>query len=198
MNGFEFFAAIIDSLAWPAALFGMLFLFRRQVAALLPYMERLRYKDFELEFRESVHQLAEESKDLMDELKEEKPIEEGPLDFTDCLYQLSEISPRAAILEAWLNVEANAVAALRARKIAPEEIGKIVPLKIARMLQKTQTLGQDEMEIFHKLRSLRNRAVHLGEVNLDPIDVAEYIDLALFLTRRLRMSSHPSRINNDC
>jgi|GEM_PF-5664219 len=58
MNWLEFISSIIESLAWPAALFGILFLFRAKAAALLPYIGKLRYKEFELEFRESMRELS--------------------------------------------------------------------------------------------------------------------------------------------
>lgn len=195
MNGLEFIASIIDSLAWPASLFGVLFLFRAKVAELIPYIGKLKYKEFELEFRESMRELGAEAKALEGEASKE-PLEDPSV--ADQLYSLAELSPRAAILEAWLNVESHAAMALRSRGIATdEEIRKLAPMRLARLIESAAALNDEEMKIFHKLRELRNRAVHLGDPDLSAQDVAEYIDLSFFLMRQFRKSVHPAEVARD-
>ena len=195
MNGLEFIASIIDSLAWPASLFGVIFLFRARVAELIPFIGKLKYKEFELEFRESMRELGAEAKALEGEGAEEPP--EDP-SVADQLYALAELSPRAAILEAWLNVESHAAMALRSRGIATdEELRKLAPMRLARLIESTTALNDEELKIFHKLRELRNQAVHLGDPDLSAHDVAEYIDLSFFLMRQFRKSVHPARVASD-
>lgn len=195
MNGLEFLASIINSLAWPASLFGVIFLFRGKVAELIPYIGKLKYKEFELEFRESMRELGAEAKEL-ENVESQEPIEVP--DEADQLYALAEISPRAAILESWLRVESHAVMALRARDVASdEEMRKLTPMRLARLVESTNALSDEELKIFHKLRELRNRAVHLGDPELSAKDVVEYIDLSFFLMRQFRKSVHPSRVVRD-
>jgi hypothetical protein len=195
MNSLEFIASIIDSLAWPAALFSVIFFFRGKVPELIPYINKLKYKEFELEFRESVRELGAEAKALEGERATEPP--EDP-NVADQLYALAEISPRAAILEAWLGVESHAAMALRSREVATdEELRKLAPMRLARLIESTTTLNDEELKIFHKLRELRNRAVHLGDPDLTAQDVAEYIDLSFFLIRQFRKSVHPARVARD-
>jgi hypothetical protein len=53
MDYLTFFASIIGSLvklAWPAAAFGAIWLFRDKVADLLPLL-KFKYKDFDVSFR---------------------------------------------------------------------------------------------------------------------------------------------------
>jgi hypothetical protein len=195
MNGLEFVAAIIGSLAWPAALFGVIALFRGKVVELIPYIGKLKYKEFELEFRETMRELGAEAEALEDADTE---LQLGEPDAADQLYGLAELSPRAAILEAWLNVEAHAAMALRSRKVETDhEIRKLAPLRLARLIESTNALNDEELTIFHKLRELRNRAVHLGDPALTAADAAEYIDLSFFLTRQFRKSVHPARLAGD-
>ena len=50
MGTLEFIAALVEALALPAAAVMVLVLFRRSVRALLPNLNRFRYKDLEVEF----------------------------------------------------------------------------------------------------------------------------------------------------
>lgn len=162
---------------------------------LIPYIGKLKYKEFELDFRESMRELGVEAKALEGERSKEPP---ENWEVADHLYSLAEISPRAAILEAWLRVESHAAMALRSREVATDqELRKLAPLRLARLIESTTTLNDEEVKIFHKLRELRNRAVHLGDPDLSAQDVAEYIDLAFFLMRQFRKSVHPARVPRD-
>ena len=53
MDGYQFIAAILQSvvsLAWPAAIFGSVWLFRDKLRTLLPLL-RMKYKDLDVSFR---------------------------------------------------------------------------------------------------------------------------------------------------
>jgi hypothetical protein len=195
MSGLEFIASIVNGLVWPVSLLCVILLFRSKVAELVPYIGKLKYKEFELEFRESMRELGEEVKAL-EGFQSEAAIE--PPDEVERLYALAEVSPRAAILESWLNVEANAAMALRSRSVASDEqLKRMSPMRLARLVESNNALSAEEMKMFHRLRELRNRAVHLGDPKLSARDVAEYIDLSFFLIRQFRMSVHPSRLVRD-
>ena len=65
----------------------------------------------------------------------------------------------------------------------------IAPLRLAELLSKNQILNSLQMEIFHQLRELRNKAVHIGDATFKFEEVAEYIDLALSLASEIRRNS---------
>jgi len=195
MNWLQFFASIIESVAWPASLLIALWLLRNQINPLLPNIGRLRYKDFEVEFREKIKELSSEAKT---EPQDDKPPPSGDSEVANILYSLAEVSPRGAILEAWLRLESYAVMSLAARnRINKDEPPKISPLQLAKLVSTTNALTKEDLEIFHKLRELRNKAVLLTETSISQDDVAEYIDWMLYLSRQFRKSMHPSRVGDD-
>jgi len=51
MTTLEFISNIVDSLAWPIAFAFLMVLLREPILNILPFLERLKYKDFELSFR---------------------------------------------------------------------------------------------------------------------------------------------------
>ena len=108
----------------------------------------------------------------------------------DRLYALAEVSPRSAILEAWLQVEAAAAEVIRARE--PESAAKaasMAPLRLGEKLNRHDILTGTQLEIFHQLRALRNKAVHVGDAVFRSDEVAEYIALASSLAAKIRGAS---------
>jgi len=57
----DFAAKIIGSLAWPATLLVVMIFLRKPIRDLLPFLERLKYKDFELSFRRQLQEALESS-----------------------------------------------------------------------------------------------------------------------------------------
>ena len=195
MNWLQFFASVIESIAWPVSLLVALWLLRNQLLPLIPNIGRLKYKNFEVEFREQIKELSSETKP---KLTDEETPPSSDLEAANILYSLAEVSPRGAILEAWLRLESHAIMSLLARnKISKDEPPKVSPLQLAKLISTTNALKKDDLEIFHKLRELRNKAVHLTETSISQDDVAEYIDWMLYLNRQFRKSMHPARIADD-
>lgn len=183
MDWLEFFASVIGALAWPATLVIGFFLIKRHLIDLSPFIDRLKYKDFELQFRESVHELAIRSRAALPDRRERlsQPSK-------DRLYSLAEISPRSAILEAWLEIEAAAIDALERKEpdLALQAKG-MAPLRLGELLVKRQILSNDQLEIFHRLRELRNAAVHIREQSFQLDEVVEYIQLSTVLATEIRL-----------
>lgn len=183
MDWLEFFASVIGALAWPATLVIGFFLIKRHLIDLFPFIDRLKYKDFELQFRKSVHELAIRSRAALPDRREQLPQPSK-----DRLYSLAEISPRSAILEAWLEIEAAAIDALERQEpdLALKAKG-MAPLRLGELLVKRQLLSNDQLEIFHRLRELRNAAVHIREQSFQLDEVAEYIQLSTVLATEIRL-----------
>ena len=183
MSWLEFFASVVESLAWPAALIAAFFLIKRHLGDIFPFVEKLKYKDFELHFRQAVHELAMRSRAALPERPNRVP---SPS--TDRLYSLAEVSARSAILEAWLEVESAAIDALQRQdpNISLKAQG-MAPLRLGELLVKRQILGEEQVTIFHRLRELRNAAVHIRERSFQSEEVAEYISLATTLASEIRL-----------
>lgn len=193
MTWIEFSAALVNSLAWPVAVLVIVYWLKDNLQSLLPFIDRLKYKDFEVQFRAAVREIAAESKVALPQQEEE----EQPVDVRDQLFQLAEVSPRSAILEAWLNVETSAIQRLQLLKTVPKDkLRNMAPLTLGKLLEDAKILTPGQMIIFHKLRDLRNKAVHVSETPFSTKDVVEYVDLALSLARTIRASSHPAHVSN--
>jgi hypothetical protein len=158
MDWLQFIAAIVGSLAWPITLIIGFFLLKSYLPALFPFIERLKYKDFEVEFRKSVEELTERSRTALP-----PPAEEEPAAPKNRLYALAEISPRSAILEAWLAVETAAAETLQAKEpsLGPK-VRMAAPLRIGDLLTRREILNNQQLEIFHRLREL-GRVAALGQ-----------------------------------
>jgi len=91
-------------------------------------------------------------------------------------FKLAELSPTAAISEAWRQVE-NAMRMAAKRFDIPEsEIRS--PIALIRALMKRQALSPDTVAIVSDLRGIRNTAVHGMKVEISKSDAFEYITLA--------------------
>lgn len=187
MDWLQFFSSVISSLAWPVTAIVAFYVLKNHVAALSPFVERLKYKDFEVEFRKSVQELTAQSRTELPspELDDQAAIPRNRL------YSLAEISPRSAILEAWLQVEAAAADAIQASEPALEsKVAGISPLRLGEHLNRRQVINGKQLEIFHRLRELRNKAVHIGDATFQLDEVLEYIALATSLASQIRKGTY--------
>jgi hypothetical protein len=186
VDGLEFISSVIGSLAWPATVIAGFFLLKHHLPALFPFVERLKYKDFELEFRKSLRETTEKAQSALPE-----PAPEEATAPKNRLYTLAEISPRSAILEAWLDVETAAVEALQAKDVSVGTRPRMMaPLKLGELLNRHQMINGAQLEIFHRLRDLRNKAVHLSDATFHPSEVIEYVDLAASLATQIRKGTY--------
>ncbi len=114
MNWLEFFASIIGSLVWPALLIALLIVLRKPLADLIPLLQRLKFKEIELEFRRRVEDVSAE---VAEELPQVAAAAVPPE--LAAVARMAEISPRAAVLEAWRTVENAAIEAARRLQLGP-------------------------------------------------------------------------------
>jgi hypothetical protein len=183
MNWLQFFSSVIGSLAWPVAAIAAFYILKNHVTALFPFVERLKLKDFEVEFRKSVQELSAQSSA---ELAAPNMDEEAFVP-RNRLYSLAEISPRSAILEAWLQVETAAADAIQnLDPILGSKVAGIPPLQLGNQLYRREIISKNQLMIFNRLRELRNRAVHIGDVTFQLDEVSEYISLASSLASQIR------------
>jgi hypothetical protein len=183
MDWLSFVASVVGSVAWPVTAVGVVFVLRRALNRLLPDLSRLKYKDLELEFgRQVAKARAEiEATPAPPQLPEStsRTVQAQPYFQT-----LAEVSPRAALLEAWLPFE-----------IAASQIGERLsisqPGRPAQMpsliegLNREGMLTDDEARAVARLRAVRNDVVHAPAVDLSPQAVAEYASLLQDVTQAL-------------
>ncbi|QIB65732.1 hypothetical protein [Kineobactrum salinum] len=180
MNFLEFIASLVDSLAWPGVVCVFLWTFQERIGSLLPRLVRFKHKDTELEFSEAIERLERIEQPAIEGAVYEAEPNEQYLE----LLKIAEISPRAAVMEAWIKVETSAArAAVRA---FPELDEKMLrgPAQPLRLLEK-KVLNKNETNELRELRRLRNMAAHHEDFDLEGRPIEAYIDIALTMVSRL-------------
>jgi hypothetical protein len=181
MDILSFTASIVSSLAWPLATLGALILLRRELSSLLPFLRRLKAGPVEAEFEREVEELRDETTVLQP--APEASLIEGR---TAQLLRLAEISPRAAVSEAWRGVEA------AARKLILKGADESKPLiifphQLVKRLEELNALVGGDRKLFQDLKALRNQAAHAPEFSPSYESVVGYLQLAGSLESRLQV-----------
>jgi len=185
MDWLTFISKIVDALAWPGTLVALLLIIRKELPAIARSLRKLKFKDIELEFGEAAKAVASEAKDAVPPsnpsvLLAGLPKEEMALK----LSSIAELAPRAAILEAWLQVEAAAVDVVR-KRTGTGLTSMPGPMRLRDSLVRVEVLNSRQVAIFENLRTLRNEAVHFPDAQFTKESVASYIEAALAMATYL-------------
>jgi hypothetical protein len=183
MDTLEFIASIVKSLAWPLAFVATLLILRRPIAGLIPLLERLKFRGLELDFRKQVHEVAAEAEEVL-------PAAPKPaIEATPEIEEIAQVSPRAAIVESWLAVEAAAGKAVKKRLPGVTSTQLKSQPQLAQALRQAEILSTKQVSLFDQLRYLRNAAVHAQNITLTPSTAVEYAKTARRLVGLLEGSA---------
>lgn len=189
MDWKTFATTLIDSLAWPISVIAVVALLRNQIVAALRniVLRRLRGSgfgiDFEADFDERAEIIGRRIQDLIPapEISDEPVI----LDDIEGLPQLVDISPPAAIIEAWILVESELIRIARSRGVIERvhvSIGRL-----PRILSESGLIEQEVAALVDDLRGLRNTAAHRAErTSISRNSALEYIRSVELVVRALR------------
>lgn len=183
MDWLQFIASMTAALAWPVALIVVFLLLRRPLIARLPDLESLEWKDFRFRFGRRVHELATQARVALVETEANTA---PPLDGETHRQQLAEISPRAAILEAWIELEGAAAVALKHRGAAITRQELQQPSRLADALITSGLLGASQAGLLSELRRLRNAAAHASDPKITADTAREFVGIAGAFERLLR------------
>ena len=160
MGTLDFIAALVGDLAWPLTVALALLLFRGPITNLLPFLQRLRYKDFVVEFGDKLTEVETQAASMAGD-RLEVLVREDILD-------LAETYPRAAVIDSWLAVE-QALRDLRALQASSaDDPQRVSPLALERELARSGVLGPAVVSLLRDLRLTRNDVVHRLDVPLTP------------------------------
>lgn len=178
-----FIASIIESLAWPLAIIFIAFLFRHSLAKLIPSLTSFKYGNLEFEFNDQL----KEVKRMLSE-SEPQHVSTAPkqasLPNSKYFRSLAEVSPRAAILEAWMDFEQTANTAMN--KMQPGQEGRSATMpQLFNKLEEENLLTASEVGALTKLRALRNQVVHGPEPDLSMDTVNDYASMLSDVTEIL-------------
>ena len=165
---------ILEILVWPAALIVLVVILRKPLADLLRTARKVKYKDFEIEFQKGIDSLKQEASEALPDTAEP---ENGKVEVD--LFELAEVSPSAAVLEAWRSVETSAKALIAGRG-HEVDYDVATPYKMIQdILVGGKIIEEKKGKIFNELRQLRNKVAHATGYRLTTEQAEEYVRLAL-------------------
>jgi len=196
MNLLEFTTSIIDSLAWPIVAIITIYWIKPYFNLLLPNIDRMQFKEFSIFFRNSMQRIEKESEAVLEIENNDEEISNNEL--KERLYRLGDISPRAAVIESWLNVENCAAIKLNLGQANDTSVSHTLsPLLLGKLIQEEKLINSVQFEVFKILRAIRNRAAHAASIDISSSELKEYIDLSLALAKAIQYSHQDSNENNN-
>jgi len=181
LNWLEFIASIVNSLAWPVGILAIVLVLRKPLRQLLPLLRRLKYKEFELEFEKRVQEIRAEVTAAVPA----SVAEAQATPVSGALAQLAHVSPGAAVIESWRDVEAAGLGA--ARRLGGDRFrDNTLTYEAIRHLEQSDELDSGVVGLLRDLRGLRNEAAHAPDFALSEESALGYADAAERVASYLR------------
>jgi hypothetical protein len=189
VNGLAFIASLVHSLAWPAAVAVAVIVLRRPIGAALGRgVRRLRAGPVEVEFDQELAEVREELR-RSPELTAE-PSALGNLG--EELARLAELSPRAAVLEAYIRIEVRLTELLADTGM---DVPRLTGRQLARLARNQGLISDETLAAIDGLSVLRNLAAHTPADDIGAKRARDYLALAdavLYAMRTKPGSSLPA------
>lgn len=184
MDTLTFVAELSKSFAWPVLILLLFLLLKKPIRDLVPLITKLKYKDFELEFRRKVENVEAE----LDIDLPSKELKEVFLEDTDKIMKLAEVSPRSAVIEAWRTLESElfTIAREEYRKYEGHEIALMTQRLAMNTITKSERFNKEFIEMLNELRTMRNQAAHAPEFALDSKLALGYASIAYRMAQKTR------------
>lgn len=191
MDWKQFFAAVVGSIAWPAAIIITVLMLKAPLAKLLPKIRSFKYGDLHIDLEQ---QLAEVKAEVT--ASEPEPLlADQPLPPPSAL-ELAAISPRSAVLMAWIEVEKK-IREMASQyglttKITPN--GQIRPLMLTdsmRQLFEKGIVNELTFNTYRKLNRIRNEAAHMTSKEIEYDEAVAMSEMCQWLLKSLDYSSSP-------
>jgi len=183
----ETIISLLNVAIWPLTIFIILFIFRTEFRKILSRLSHFKYKGIEANFTHQIEK-AENTANIINihQSKLTEIVEEEDDYNKSQLSRISEISPRAAIFESWFNVE-HEIKNL-ANSLDIEFSNKSHDLKIMQTLKEREIIDDSTMELYHRLKKIRNDAVHVSDIELDTLEAGRYLNLSKGLIAYLKFT----------
>lgn len=179
MDWLTFISSTLGSLAWPAIVFGIAYLFREQIGRLIDRIKKVSVGDKSVDFAERLDEAEAEATTALPPAVAE-PAPAAALDARTT--QLIALSPSAAIVTTWRQIEAEvtkrAVPLIsRFGASATNRDGRVSFRASAKMLLQSGHISASTYALLLDLNEMRNRASH-GEEELTVADATRFTLLA--------------------
>jgi len=170
----ELLVTLLVGIAWPVAVVWIAYLFKGELRSLLHRMSQLKYKDVEAKFESGLA----EAEAKVTAIEKSSPSTLPRPEISSKLEQLrriADVSPRAAIMEAWVLVED---AAGKSGFVQGATIPRVNPHLFVEELVRLRKLPMGSDSLLDQMRRLRNQAAHLPDFSLNQDEADRYLQLA--------------------
>lgn len=172
----------VDVIIWPSTILLILWLFRNQLKQLIPLIQRIKYKDVEIEFTKRLEQVFED----FGELSKTKLIQNSS---SSNILKLIEISPSSAVMESWKNLELTA--RKKVKQLLPN--GETYQKPLIRPLDYLDYKGaihSSKASALRELKALRNDVAHTEGIRITKEDALQYAELTLSIQNDIESIDH--------
>ena len=182
MDWKTFVVQTLNALAWPIVVAFLILQLKDKLDTLLPRLKKIKHKDTELEFIETIiekYETKEKEPEIIKyESKETKHNE-------TILYALANISSRSALIEAYRLLEVAAVKASIKTSQQKDDTAFKNPSLIGDILFKNKIITENEYIQFQDLRAIRNFATHKEDFDVKYEAIESYINTSLSILDKL-------------
>lgn len=168
---------LVDTVAWPATVLVALFVLRRPISHALLLVQRIRYKDLDVEFGKELDQAEQDIGPASED-------EGSRVGEDEIVGKLIEVSPGAAVVESWKRLETTARE--KVRDLMPE--GETFRDPLGRPIDYLDLRGAlipTVATAARNLRMLRNEAAHESGDHISGRDAIRYAHLAARVRRHI-------------
>lgn len=170
MDILTFAVEMTKAISWPLVTLILLFLFKTHLLKMIELIRKIRYKDIEVEIAKREIVEARELSSAV-HMGKDKLYSFGDLEH---FKQLADISPRAAITEAWSRVESLVYKAAQLPGMTSRPAGTSFS-NILFSLREIGTIDPSTLRLVEKMRTIRNKAVHMKTDGLNSADAMDYV-----------------------
>ena len=193
MSFLEFLSSIIGSLAWPGVVITIIIMFRENIAHAIELLEKLKYKDLEMDFGRAVKQLEVKAKEIDIQIPKERekiPPDTDSIKILDNAEQLAKTFQNPAIGMAWNAIELEIGLIIKRLNLDNDLRTHDSSVKKLELLSEKGVISDDTQHLLKRMRNLRNFATHFKGTSPDisTDEAIDYIKLARGIIIKLKSS----------
>ena len=188
MSWMEFIVEILGKLVWPAVVVFAVISLRDPLSRLIPLAKKLKYKDLELEFGESIKEVAKKAQGAFPELKHDQKA---------LLIASADNLPSSSVLESWQVVDEAAEKLIRSKRSDVDLYINTRYKLIENILVTGNIIDTKKGKLFSELRQLRNKVAHASGYEVGKAEAIQYIELCFKLAEHFNAITDGSNGRTD-
>lgn len=181
MAWFELFIKLIDAVIWPFVALVALMMFRRPILAVLPKLKKLKYKEFEADFSETLRQMKQSETGRPPAAATMDSLVAAPGFYSEKIAEFEGMAPNAVVIDSWRILDQAAREMIIRRNFKLPDGGEAPYKAVEQVIAASGLVAEDDMKKFGELRRLRNKIVHADGYEIDRQQAEDYRNICAAL-----------------